>query len=89
MYFRRHLINSNSSTYLSVITLWYFNGIAQNRQGYSDAVKRKNELTQPMVEHEISDKSWYTDNGEESFYNKTHIKEYVSHIDFIFIFINK
>jgi len=59
---------------------WYFNGIAQNRQGYSVAVARKNELTQPMVEHEISDKSWYTDNGEESFYNKTHIKEYVSHI---------
>lgn len=33
-----------------------------------------------MVEHEISDKSWYTDNGEDSFFNKTHIKEPVSHI---------
>ena len=59
---------------------WYFDGIARNRQGYSTAAVRKNELTQPMVEHEISDKSWYTDNGEDSFYNKTHIKEHVSHI---------
>lgn len=59
---------------------WYFDGIAQNRQGYSTAAVRKNKLTQPMVEHEISDKSWYTDNGEDSFFNKTHIKEPVSHI---------
>jgi hypothetical protein len=62
---------------------WYFDGIARDRQGYSTAAARKNELTQKMSEHATSDKTWYMDNGEDSFYEDTDIREYISKIPFM------
>lgn len=62
------------------IKSWYMAGIKQNRKSYSEALTKKNEYTLKPVEREISDVTWRTDDGLETFCNQTKLTEDIGSI---------
>ena len=62
------------------IKSWYMAGIKQNRKSYSEALIKKNEYTLKPVEREMSDVTWRTDDGLETFCNQTKLTEDIGSI---------